>query len=131
MVRPAVDVDTLPRPRPLDEFVAECRASEGVSLDWFEPGTVLLAETRNSSYRILVADGPERRVVVHGGSIFPEPTPVRLEGATAGGALKLGWILLGLSLQLVHGVQRIRTSSVQRITIEHLPSSAGTQFTGA
>jgi hypothetical protein len=127
---PAIDA-AVPTPRPLDEFVADCRASEGVALDWFEPGTALVVETRNSRYRLLVLDGPKRHVVVQGGSMFSEATPVRLEGATAGGALKLGWILIGFSLQLMQGLRRIRTSSVRSITVDHLPSATGTQFSGA
>jgi hypothetical protein len=102
----------------LDDFVLECRGTEGVAVDSLESGAALVVETRNSRYQFVVVDGPKRRVIVKGG-VFPRATPVRLDGATAGGnALKLGWVLAGLQLQVWQGRQCIRFSTVRSVTVE-------------
>ena len=104
--------------RALDDFVLDCRGADGVAVDSLEPGAALVVETRNSRYQFIVVDGPKRRVIVKGGAKFPMATPVRLDGATAGGsALKLGWILVGLRLQVSQGRRRIRFSSVRSVAV--------------
>jgi hypothetical protein len=109
----------IPSPRSLDDFVLECRGAEGVAVERLESGARLLVETRNSRYQFIVVDGPKRRVIVKGGTRFLNATPVRLDGATAGGsALKLGWILVGLQFQVSQGRRRIRSSSVRSVTVE-------------
>ena len=102
----------------LDDFVLRCRDAGGVAVDSLDAGATLLVETRNSRYRFVVVDGPKRRVIVQGGEKFLRATPVRLEGATAGGsALKSGWILVGLQFQVSQGRRRIRSSRVRSVTV--------------
>jgi hypothetical protein len=61
---------------------------------------------------------------VTGGRLFPEPTQVRIEGATAGGtAIKSGWIGIGLRLEMSSDRSRVTTSVVQSITIDPPPAS--------
>jgi hypothetical protein len=116
----------LSTPRPLDDMVLECAAAEGIGIGSLEAGSMLLVETRNSSYRFLVVDGPRRRVILQGGTKFVRATPVRLEGATVGGrALKPGWILVGLPFQVSQGGRRIRSSNVRSVTIEGAPAVRG------
>jgi hypothetical protein len=117
----------IPPPGFLDDFVLRCRDAEGVAVHSLEAGAALLVETGNSRYQFVVVDGPKRRVIVKGGAKFLKATPVRLDGATAGGsALKLGWILVGLQLQVSQGRRRIRLSSVRSVTVEkHLTSTPG------
>ena len=80
---------------------------------------MLIVRTRYSSYRLVVLDGAERRVLLTGGSHFPESTEVRVDGATAGGSsLKIGWIGVGLRLEMTAGRRRITTSRVESVTIE-------------
>jgi hypothetical protein len=106
----------------LDGFALEPGCVEGVSLHSLDAGTVLNVITRNSSYRVVVVDPVQQRVLVTGGRLFAERTEVRLEGATAGGSvLKIGWIGTGLRLELSMGRGRITTSPVESVTVESVP----------
>jgi len=106
----------------LDGFALEPGCVEGVALQSLEAGTVLKVMTRHSDYRVVVLDSMRRCVLVTGGRLFPESTEVRVEGATAGGsALKVGWIGVGLRLEMSMGRQGITTSRVQSVTIESVP----------
>jgi hypothetical protein len=112
----------VPTRRTLDGFALEPGCVDGVALHSLEAGTVLNVITRHSSYRVVVVDPVQQRVLVTGGRLFPERTEVRVEGATAGGSvLKIGWIGTGLRLELSMGRQRITTSRVQSVTIENVP----------
>jgi hypothetical protein len=71
---------------------------------------------------VVVLDGTNFDVIVKGGQRFHEATRVRLEGATAGGSLlKIGWIGLGLRVEVSVDGRRIVTSPVQWITMEGVP----------
>jgi hypothetical protein len=94
---------------------------EGVAIDSLEPGTTLVVHTCNSEYRLVILlDSPS--VLVKGGALFPEARVVRLEGATAGGsALRVGWILIGLRMEMWDGLVRIRSSRVRSVQVESVP----------
>ena len=112
----------VPTPCTLEGFALEPGCVEGLALQSLDAGTVLNVITRHSSYRVVVVDPVQQRVLVTGGRLFPERTEVRLEGATAGGSvLKIGWIGTGLRLEMSMGRQRITTSRVQSVTIENVP----------
>ena len=103
-------------------FLELVSQSDGVDLDQLEPMTTLFVQTRNSHYRLIVANGDD--VLVQGGSFFPEPTPAWLDGASAGGSLlRRGWIGVGLLMEFRVAGQRIITSRVLAITTERLTSS--------
>ena len=105
-------------PDTLERFARHSEVAQGVALESLEPGTVLAISTRHSQYRLVVLDGARRRALVTGGAFFPESTEVRVHGATVGGsALKVGWIGIGLRLELSSGHQRITTSRVESIAI--------------
>jgi hypothetical protein len=113
---------TVPTHCTLDGFVLEPGCTEGVALQSLKDGTVFSVITRHSSYRLVVVDPAQQRVLVTGGRLFPERTELRLEGATAGGSLiKIGWIGVGLRFEMSLGGQRITTSRVESITIESVP----------
>ena len=115
-------VNVIPTGHTLDGFVLEPGCIEGVALSSLEAGTVLKVISRHSHYRLVVLDPARQRVLVTGGRLFPESTEVRCEGATAGGSvLKVGWIGVGLRLELSIGRQRITTSRVQSVTIDSVP----------
>lgn len=102
----------------LDSFAAESSNREGVPVHALAEGAMLVVKTRHSSYRVVVVDGSQRLVRVQGG-VFPEPTTVRLCGATAGGsAVKIGWILVGLRMEFRVGTRRITSSPVHSVTID-------------
>src|SRR5262245_55420874 len=107
----------------VNTFLDLISQSDGVELDQLEPMTTLIVRTRNSHYRVIVAEGDD--VLVQGGSFFPEPTPARLDGASAGGnRLRKGWIGVGLLMEFRARGQRIITSRVLEITTEQLTTSA-------
>jgi hypothetical protein len=102
----------------LDSFAADSSNREGVAIEAFDAETTLVVKTRHSYYRMVVVNGSQHLVKIQGG-VFPEPTTVRLCGATAGGsAIKVGWILVGLRMEFRLGTRRITSSSVHSISIE-------------
>jgi hypothetical protein len=102
----------------LDEFALDSGCENGVTLSNLEPGTRIIVVTKNSTYRCDVIDGTEGRAMVIGGSVFPEHTEVRVEGATDGGSvIKPDWVGVGLRLELTSGVKRITTSRVQAVDV--------------
>jgi hypothetical protein len=122
--------NVLPRRRTLDGFAFEPGCVEGVALQSLETGTVLNVITRHSDYHVVVLDPLRQRVLLTGGRLFPESTEVRCEGATAGGSvLKVGWIGVGLRLEMSIGRQRITTSRVETVTIESVPPQPSSRLT--
>jgi hypothetical protein len=102
----------------LDTFAAESSRNESIALDGLDIGATLVVKTKRSSYRVVVVDGSQQLVRVHGG-VFPEPTTLRLCGSTAGGsAIKVGRIIVGLRMEFSVGPRRIVSSSVRSIAIE-------------
>lgn len=99
----------------MDGFVAASSASDGLSLRDLEPLTTLRVRTCNSHYRIVISH--QTAIYVQGGRFFPESTGARLEGSSFGGSfLKMGWIGVGLCMEIWADGQRIVTSPVQSIT---------------
>ena len=99
----------------LEDFVDDHEVVDGLAVDSLAPGTTIEVRTRNSRYRLTLLDG-DGHALVTGGALFREPTEVRIEGSTAGGSsLKLGWIGVGLRLELSMGQRLITTSDVQSV----------------
>jgi hypothetical protein len=108
----------LVRAATLDRIGDLVEDTRGVHLRDLPPFTTLLVETLNSRYRVVITRWPE--VSVQGGALFPEPTPAYLDGASLGGSsLRVGWIGVGLLLDIRSGGTRILTSPVRSITTEH------------
>jgi len=98
----------------LDGFAAEAAAGAGVLLRELEPLTSLIVHTRNSRYQVVVSSAAE--IMIQGGAYFPEPTPARLDGSSLGSSfLKLGWIGIGLRMEISARGQRIVTTAVRSI----------------
>lgn len=98
----------------LEGFVAAANAGPGIALHALEPLTTLVVETRNTRYQIIVTRGDE--IIIQGGSFFPDPTSARLDGASLGsGLLRLGWIGIGLRMEVRADGQRIVTTPVRSI----------------
>lgn len=107
----------VPRAATMDGFVDASTAADGLSLRDLEPLTTLLVRTCNSHYRIVISRNTA--VFVQGGRFFPETTHARLEGSSFGGSLlKMGWIGVGLCMEIWAGGQRIITSPVRAIARE-------------
>jgi hypothetical protein len=122
IVAPADEKDrAMPRQTTLDGFADELSSCEGVSLLDLEPFTALLVRTCHSVYRIIVLQGTT--VLVQGGPCFPDRTIGQLNGSGFGGnLLKLGWIGVGLRMEISSDGKRFVTSAVRAITTEWNPS---------
>jgi len=84
--------------------------------------TTLRVRTRNSEYEIVVSSGDE--VFVRGGQFFPSLTEARFSGASVGGSfLKVGWIGVGLRMEILADGRRIVTSPVYDIVASDNASS--------
>ena len=84
-----------------DDLVNRIEESEkngGIFINTLEPGTRVIAVTRNSTYEIEVIS--EDAVKVQGGKYFPEPVETYFAGSTWGGSmLKLKWIGLDMCME--------------------------------
>jgi len=106
-----------PRVATLEGFVNETVGTGGVDLHDVEPLTTLIVRTCNSRYRLIVTRGTS--VVVQGGHFFPDAVAGRIDGSGFGGSLlKVGWIGIGLRMEIFARDQRIVTSPVRDISIE-------------
>jgi hypothetical protein len=109
----------------LDGFAADATAGAGVLLRDLEPLTSLIVHTRNSRYHLVVSRGAD--VLIQGGSFFPEPTAARLDGSSLGSSfLKIGWIGVGLRMEICAGGQRIVTTAVRSIARDETVDGART-----
>lgn len=98
----------------LTGFTSAVSSTNGVQLRDLPPMTTLVVRTRNSEYRIVVSSGDE--VLVKGGHFFPSLTEARFSGASVGGSfLKVGWIGVGLRMEILADGRRIVTSPVYDI----------------
>ncbi len=106
--------ELVPRAATMDGFAATAAAAGGVNLRDLDPLTTLLVRTCNSRYRIVISRNTA--VFVQGGRFFPRMTGAHLEGSSFGGSfLKVGWIGVGLRMEIQAGGQRIVTSPVRAI----------------
>jgi hypothetical protein len=109
----------VPRVATLHGFVETVADGGGLSIAELEPITPLLIRTENSLYRITVLEPRGRRILVQGGTYFPESTPAELEGSSLGGSLlKQGWIAPGLRMEISTDGRRIVTSRVRSMEID-------------
>ena len=94
----------------------------GVQVHDLPPRARLLVRTMNSLYRVVVSEGAD--VYIQGGAFFPQPTAASIDGASFGGScLRVGWIGVGLVVEIRAGGQRIITSPVRAITTDRAPFS--------
>ena len=90
----------------------------GIDLRSLPAGTAVVVDTRHSRYRFVMLDESGRNALVEGGAYFPRATAARVEGSTLGGSLlKVGWIGLGLFVELSCGGTRLITSRVRSISM--------------
>ncbi len=100
----------------LDGFAAAA-SGPGVALRSLEPLTELRVHTRNTCYRIVISRDAD--IVIQGGTFFPDPTHAHVEGASLGGnLLKVGWIGVGLRMEILAEGRRIVTTAVRSILRE-------------
>jgi len=109
------------QPEPASENPDRARRSDGITgidLRSLPAGTAVVVNTRHSRYRFVMLDGSTLHALVEGGQYFPQETIARVEGSTFGGSLlKVGWLGLGLYVELSFGGKRIITSRVRSISV--------------
>ena len=109
------ETTSISRAATLAGFTAAVATTHGVHLRDLAPMTTLHVNTRNSTYRIIVSAGDA--VLVEGGEFFPALTPAHFSGASVGGSfLKVGWIGIGLRMEILVDGRRIVTSPVRDIS---------------
>ena len=109
----------VPKQCTLEGFVDAVSDREGILLRELEPLGTVLARTENSVYRVITLEAGSSRILIQGGRFFPEPTEVRFAGSGFGGSfLKLGWIGLGLRMEIVWDGQRIITSRIRTVQVQ-------------
>ena len=97
----------------LDRFAAAA-GGPGVAVRSLEPLTELRIQTRNTCYRIVVTRDAD--IIIQGGAFFPDPIRAHVEGASLGGnLLKVGWIGVGLRMEILAEGRRIVTTAVRSI----------------
>jgi hypothetical protein len=90
----------------------------GVDLTQLEPLTQLTVSTDNTRYEISLLRPSEHVALVCGGTRLPEPTEVLVLGSSFGGnTLKLGWICIGMHMELWRNQRHIVTSRVRSIEV--------------
>src|SRR5262245_30901117 len=96
-----------------DSITQALKSMAGVYLRDLAPDSTLILQTLNHTYQVVVA--PDRQTYVQGGPFFPELTAAHLDGAIIGSALRVGWVGVGLRLEIHAGGKRIVTSPIHAI----------------
>lgn len=110
---------SIPRYCSLDGFTKLSESLEGVALGALAGFDMICARTLNSDYRLFLLDPQKGRVLVQGGRFFVEPVEAVVSGSSFGGCmLKVGWVGIGLCMEICANGQRIITSPVQALRVE-------------
>lgn len=88
----------------------------GVHLRDLAPGAVLIVETSNRTYELVILDGENALISGHP-ELCPEPAPVRIYGSTWGGSMiKAKFLGRGMHLEFEHAThRRVVTSAIVEI----------------
>jgi hypothetical protein len=115
----------IPRHCDLDGVVEISPLLEGVTLTALEACDTIHARTRNSDYELFLLDPKSGRALVRGGEYFAEPVEAIVCGSTFGGCmLKIGWLGVGLQMEICVEGQRTVTSPVQSLRVDHVDLGA-------
>ena len=99
---------------------------EGVTLMTLNACDVIHVRTRNSDYEIFLLDPKSGRALAQGGEYFPEPMEATVSGSTFGGCmLKVGWLGVGLRMEIYANGRRTVTTPVQSLCVERVDFGAG------
>jgi hypothetical protein len=109
---------TIPRYCDLDGVAEISPLLEGVTLMTLKAYDTIHVRTRNSDYEIFLLDPKSGRALVRGGECFAEPVEATVNGSTFGGCmLKMGWIGVGLRMEIYVNGKRTVTSPVQSLHV--------------
>lgn len=102
----------------LDNLMKICPAMPGIALESLAPFDTLRVRTLNSDYRIFLLDPGTGRALVEGGC-FPEPVDAIVNGSNFGGStLKVGWVGIGLRLEMWADDKLVSTSPLQSFYVQ-------------
>ncbi|MCI0662559.1 MAG: hypothetical protein L0220_15945 [Acidobacteria bacterium] len=111
----------IPRYCTLDGVIEVTPELKGVILGKLKVCDMIQAQTRNSLYEIFLLDPESGRALVRGGKYFAEPREATVSGSTFGGCmLKMGWLGVGLRMEIYDNGQRTLTSPVQSLRVERV-----------
>jgi hypothetical protein len=117
---------TIPRCCDLDGVAEISPLLEGVTLMTLNACDVIHVRTRNSDYEIFLLDPKSGRALAQGGEYFAEPVEATVSGSTFGGCmLKVGWLGVGLRMEIYANGKRTVTSPVQSLHVERVGFGAG------
>jgi hypothetical protein len=109
----------IPRSGSLESLTEINPSLDGVELKTLAPFDTICVRTRNSNYRIFLLEPTKGWALVEGGRRFVEPVEATVSGSTFGGSmLKMGWIGMGLRMEIYSNGKRILTSPVQSFRVE-------------
>ncbi|HZN11850.1 MAG TPA: hypothetical protein VFC61_09230 [Blastocatellia bacterium] len=110
---------TIPRYCSLDGFTELSSALDGVALRALRAFDTVCVRTLNTEYYFFLLDPETGQALVQGGRYFTQPIEATVSGSTFGGCmLKMGWLGVGLRIEVCCAGQRIVTSPVQSLRIE-------------
>jgi len=110
----------MPKYLALDEVTEISDELEGVMLETLRPCDTIHVRTRNSDYEVFLLDPEAGRALVKGGKYFAEPMEATVSGSTfGGGMLKLGWLGVGLRMEICANGKRVATSPVRELRVEY------------
>ena len=92
----------------------------GINVHRLKVGTVILALTRNSLYKIIKGARDQHDITIQGGKYFTEPTPANFSGSTFGGSMmKIGWIGYGMYMEIyaISHKKKYKTTPVEAAKI--------------
>jgi hypothetical protein len=117
---------TMPQCRTVDEVIEISDRLEGVELQTLAVHDTIYARTCHSDYQILLLDPESGQARVQGGRYFVEPVDATVSGSTFGGCmLKLGWLGIGLRIEIYANGRHILTSPLQSLQVSHPSVDAG------
>lgn len=109
----------IPRFCSLDGFTELSSSLDGVALRTLSQFDTVRACTQNNEYYIFLIEPETGKAYVQGGRFFAEPIEATVSGSTFGGCmLKMGWLGIGLRIEICAGGQRIVTSPVKSLRVE-------------
>jgi hypothetical protein len=112
---------TKPRYCSLEGATEISTSLKGVGLGTLKACDLIQARTLNSVYEIFLLDPKSGRAIVRGGGYFAKPKEAIVSGSTFGGRmLKVGWLGIGLRMEISANGRRTVTSPVQSLRVERV-----------
>jgi hypothetical protein len=106
----------------LDSCVKDFPENQGIHISHLVPFQGVQIQTQNNPYSLFVLEPSEGKVLVRGGQYFPVFKEAYLCGSTWGGSiLRLGWIGLGMCLEIYVDGIRIVTTPLKAFSVEEPP----------